>query len=133
MVTEIVVKEALSSEMISAGADLTRRLDEANFIVTASFWFYISDANAWRLMIANPSVGLDGPRKAYKQIQSVISRMPDDQPKIELKDITVIDSKKPLISTLRRITRVEGISGIRFSGNVIDGTFIEDVYIYRIT
>jgi hypothetical protein len=32
-----------------------------------------------------------GPKRAYRQVQSVISKMPPDRPKIPLKDITVID------------------------------------------
>ncbi len=133
MVTEVVVKETLSSEMISAGNELIRRLDETGFIVTASLWLYIAEVNAWRFIIASPEVRTEGPKKAYKQVQSVISKMPEDQPKISLKDVSVIDSNDPLVSLLRVAIRTgDGISGIRFSHNVINGTFIEDAYIYRI-
>ncbi len=45
MVTEALVKESLSSEMIAAGAELTRRLDEARFVVSASLWLYIAETN----------------------------------------------------------------------------------------
>jgi len=117
MVTEMVVKESLSDEMIFAGAELMRRLDEARFTVSASPWFYTSDANTWRLIIASPEVKISGPKKAYKQIQAVLARVPEDQPKVALKDITVVDSKDPLISLLRAFIRVEGISGIRFSNS----------------
>jgi len=54
MVTEALVKESLSSEMISAAEELTRRLDEARFIVSASLWLYIPEINTWRLMIGIP-------------------------------------------------------------------------------
>jgi hypothetical protein len=134
MVTEMVVKESLSSEMISAGAELTRRLDEARFIVSASLWFYIPETNTWRFIIGSPEVRTLGPKKAYKQVQSVISKMPEAQPKIPLKDITVIDSSDPLVSLLRvAIGTATGISSIRFAHNVINGVLIEDAYIYRIT
>lgn len=134
MVTEVVVKESLSSEMISAGAELIRRLDGTRFIVTASLWLYIPEISAWRFIIASPEVRTQGPKKAYKQVQSVLSKMPEDQPKIPLKDVTVIDSNDPLVSLLRVAIRTgEGISGIRFTRNVINGVLIEDAYIYRIT
>ena len=130
----MVVKESLSSEMISAGAELTRRLDETRFIVSASLWLYIPEINTWRFIVASPEVRTQGPKKAYKQVQSVISKMPEDQPKIPLKDVTVIDSNDPLISLLRvAIGTVDGISSIRFTHNVINGTLIEDAYIYRVT
>lgn len=134
MVTEMVVKESLSSEMISAGAELTRCLDEKRFIVSASLWLYIPELNTWRFIVASPEVRTQGPKKAYKQVQSVISKMSDAQPKIPLKDITVIDANDPLVSLLRvAIGTATGISGIRFAHNVINGVLIEDAYVYRIT
>jgi hypothetical protein len=134
MATEMVVKEALSSEMISAGEELTRRLDEARFIVTASLWLYITEANDWRFIIGSPEVRTNGPKKAYKRIQNVIAKMSEDQPKIQLRDVTVIDSNDPLISLLRvAVGTGEGVSNIRFRHNVINGVLIEDAYIYRIS
>jgi len=134
MVTEMVVKESLSSEMIFAGAELIRRLDETRFIVSASLWLYIPENNSWRFIIASPEIRTQGPKKAYKQVQTAISKMPENQPKIPLKDITVVDSNDPLISLLRGTIKTgDGISGIRFTHNVINGVLIEDAYIYRIT
>lgn len=134
MATEMVVKESLSGEMISAGAELIRRLDETRFIVSASLWLYIPEINGWRFIIASPEVKTQGPKKAYKQVQSVIFKMPDDQPKIQLKDVTAIDSNDPLVSLLRVAVRTgDGVSGIRLTHNVINGVLIEDAYVYRIT
>lgn len=134
MATEVVVKESLSSEMISAGAELTRRLDDARFIVSASLWFYIHETNTWRFIIGSPEVRTHGPKKAYKQVQSVISSIPEEQPKIPLKDITVVDSNDdPLIALLRVAVRTgDENSGIRLSRHAINGVLIEDAYIYRI-
>ncbi|MGI9105616.1 MAG: hypothetical protein ACR2G4_05145 [Pyrinomonadaceae bacterium] len=132
MVKEMVVKESLSGEMISAGAELTRRLDDARLIVDASLWFYTTESNAWRLIVASPEVRVQGTRWTYKKIQSVISRMPSEQPGISLKDITVVDNQDPLIALLRGVVKTpDGINGIRFSRNVINGVLIEDAYIYR--
>jgi hypothetical protein len=131
MVTEMVVKESLSSEMIAAGAELIRRLDEMRFIVSASLWFYLPDLNTWRFIIGSPEVRTQGPKKAYKQVQSAITKIPAAQPKISLKDITVVDSNDPLISLFRGFMKMNG-EGIRLTHNVINGVSIEDAYIYRI-
>ncbi len=134
MVTEMVVKEYLSSEMITAGVELTRRLDDARFIVSASLWFYLPEANAWRFIIGSPEVRTNGPRQAYRKVQTVILKMSDDQPKISLKDVSVVDSNDSLISLLRGAIGTDGgMSNIRFTHNVINGVLIEDAYIYRIT
>ena len=134
MATEVVVRQNLSEEMISAGAELTRRLDEAQFIVSASLWLYVPETNAWRLVIGSPEVRTRGPRWAYKKVQSMLSKLPEEQTKISLKDVTVLDSKDPLITLLKvAIKTGNGISGIRLTRNVINGTAIEDAYIYRVT
>jgi hypothetical protein len=134
MAEETVVKEILTKEMIEAGADLTRRLDEAGLKVSASLWLYIPDSNLWRLIIASPAVRTDGPKKVYRKIQSILSRIPGDASIIRLTDISVVEDNDPLILLLRIALRTgDGISGRRFSRNTINGHFIEDTYIYRIT
>jgi hypothetical protein len=134
MATEVVVKESLSSEKITAGAELTRLLDAANFPVTASFWFYFSETNVWKLVIASPRIKDNGPKEAYERIQAVIASIPDNGLKISLRDVVVLDSTDSLVSLLRiAIVTGPGISGIRFSQNGINGVFIEDAYIYRLT
>jgi len=133
VVTETLVKESLSSELISAGAELTRRLDEARVVVSASLWLFTAENNGWRFIIGTPEVRLNGPKQAYRQVQAVISRIPVEQVRIPLKDVTVADSNDPLFSLLRIAVKTgDGISAVRFTHNVINGTLIEDAYIYRI-
>jgi hypothetical protein len=131
----MVVKESLSETMISAGAELVRRLDDVRLIVSGALWFYETDSNSWRLIIASPEVRTRGLKSVYKQIQSVVTAIPEDQPKISLKDISVLDSNDPLVSLMKIAVRRTGdtISGIRFSRNMINGVVIEDAYIYRLT
>jgi hypothetical protein len=133
MVKEIVVKDSLSREMIVAGAELTRRLDEAHLVVDAALWQYDPENNFWRFIVASPDVKAQGPKKVYKKVQSVISKMEGDQDGISLKDITVFDSKDAFIQLLRSGLRtVDEISHIRVIQGVIKGVPIGDAYIYRL-
>jgi hypothetical protein len=130
----MVVKESLSSEMISAGSELTRRLDESGFLVSAAFWLYEPDSNSWRFIIGTPEVETQGLKAAYKKVQTVVAAIPEDRPKIPLKDISVVDSNDPFISLMKAGIRTgSGIVGIRFARNMINGVLIEDAYIYRLT
>ena len=129
-----MVKEILTKEMIQAGADLVRRLDEAHLEVNASLWLYMPDANQWRLVIASPAVKNEGPKRVYQKIQSVLSQAPDDVDKVTLSDISVVENTDPLVTLLRNAVKTgKGISGLRFSKNTINGHFIEDAYLYRVT
>ena len=125
--------EILTDKMISSGKELTILLDKAQVKVKASLWIYEMDLNIWRLIIASPEVRVFGPKKLYKRIQSIISKMPEDN-KLVLKDIAVVDDIHPLVILLRKAVKTgRTISEIRFSRNAINGVFIEDAYIYRIT
>ena len=135
MAEDVLVKEFLSDSMIKAGAELTRILiqDEMKWLVTASMWFYFPEENRWKLLFSSSSVGKEGPKHAYQHIQEAIGRLPQDIPKVNLKDISVMDNSHPLISLMKIAIRTgEGISGIRFSRNAINGQLIEDAYIYRL-
>jgi len=128
------VKEVLTKEMIEAGAELTRLLDQTPLVVSASLWLYIPESNIWRLIIVSPEVETSGPRKVYQKIQPVLSQILEEKPSIGLKDISVVENGNPLIALLRMAIRTgDDISGIRFSKNTISGHFIEDAYIYRMT
>src|SRR5205807_4384376 len=129
-----VVKESLSEQMISAGSELIRRLDEAGLPVSGALWFYDPESNYWRLIIASPEVRNQGLKAIYKAVQSVVEAVPEDQSIISLKDISVVDSSDQLISLLKVADKTDtGISSIRFSRNMINGTLVEDTYIYRLT
>lgn len=133
MVENVLVKEILTASMIKAGEELTRILDQMNWPVTASLWFYFVEENQWRLLLTSPTVGKDGPKQAYQHIQEALGKFQQDMPKIGLQDVAVTDESHPLISLMKVAIRTGGgISGIRFSKNVINGQVIEDTYIYRL-
>ena len=130
----MVIKEFLTDKMIEAGSSLTHLLDKSGLVVKASLWLYISESNQWRLIIGSPSVKEDGPRKVYERIHSTLLEVPEDAPHIPLFNISAVEDDDQLISLLRlAINTGDGISGIRFSGNAINGHYIEDAYIYRVT
>jgi hypothetical protein len=132
MAEEVVVKEALTKEMIEAGAELLRHLDQSNLGISAALWLYNSEFNRWRLVIASPEVKTHGSLKVYKKIYALLAKMPKVHAVIEW-HVSAMEDHGPLLSSLRKIAR-RGIdlSGKRFS-QAVDGYYIEDAYIYRVT
>ena len=134
MADEMVVKESLTNEMIDAGAELIRCLDAAGFELNAGLWLYMEEPNAWRLILASSIVTKEGPKKAYQKIQSVMSKMPEDRKVISLANISAVGPDKPIVALLRNAVKTDnGISGVRFTRNAVNGQYIEDSYIYRMT
>lgn len=139
MVTEVVVTTAravLTAPMIEGGRAAYLRICE-RMPVVAAFWLYLDDRNRWRLHIASPLVGEQGPLAAYRQIQIAVEEAPGRQPyglnALEVDDIAAIDAGDELVRLLRRAYP----GGVRSGGArayqiTIAGHYFEDVYLYHL-
>ncbi len=134
MAQELLVKESISRDMISAGERLARHLSDSDIPIDALLWLYTPESNEWRFLVASPEVKTNGPKKVYEKVRSKLEQMPGtDGQGVAWSDIGVVDSTDPIISLLRRaVTTGQAISGIRFSRNVVNGVLIEDAYIYKL-
>lgn len=128
-----MVAETLTKEMIESGGVLVRKLDEQGFQPAAAFWLYDPDLRRWKLIIVEVKLGEEGPKKIYKKIQDIISVSKEDMPDVSLDSVTLAKPDAPVVGLLKKAIRTgPGISGIRFTNNVVNGTVIEDAYIYRL-
>ena len=120
--------------MIYIGAVFVRKLDEHHLRPIAALWFYFPDEEQWKLIIVEYDVATLGPKEVYRKIQQIFVDSQDELSGLSLDDVTLAKPDAPIISLLRvAIKTGPEISGIRFKNNVINGTLIEDAYIYRMT
>ena len=132
MAQELLVGNQLTADMIKSGGLIVTALDKLNLIVKGAFWLLLPDQHVWRLVIASPEVRRAGPKAVYRKVVSALRRLPSEASPIGTKDISVVEDKDPLVVLLRSmISTGPGVSGIRFSKNVINGQLIEDAYLYR--
>ncbi|WP_157807960.1 hypothetical protein [Marinomonas sp. ef1] len=132
MAKDILVTESLSDSMIKAGAKLVEKLDAQHAEIKSAFWLYFSEDKVWRLIIASPLVDSLGPREYYRKVVSANDSASENEEVISLNDIGVTNIANQIVQLLKvTIGTGDGISGIRFSRNTINGHFIEDSYIYR--
>ena len=125
-------KTALVKENIENGEKLIEALDNTEFKVNAALWFYLADSDAWRLIIASPFEEEKGPKEAYSFVREELVKL-SIHPELSLKDISIVSPKDNLINLLKKAIKTgPGISGIRFTQNVINNVLIDDAYIYRI-
>jgi hypothetical protein len=116
---------------IEEGKKLLKKLDDYSLIIKSAFWYLSPENNEWRLNFATPIIDKDGPRKAYTKFQSILSKNKDIN--IKFNEISIISPMSNINKLLSSAIKTgEGISGIRFTGNVINGFLIEDAYIYRV-
>ena len=124
-------KTVLVEKNIGEGRRLLEALDSAGFRVLAALWFYLTEDEEWRLIIASPLIDEKGPRECYAFVQRTLEQLspPSD---ISLKQISIVSPSHDLVKLLRMaISTGPGISGIRFTRNTVNNVLIEDSYIYR--
>ena len=113
------------------GQKLLYKLDQSGLKVTSAFWCYMDEYERYRLVIVTPFFDKHGVRKTYEKIQKVLRSNEDID--LSLETVLVMSPDARLNKAMRTKFRTgTGISGIRLTGNVIDGTYIEDAYLYRV-
>ncbi|MFH0810999.1 MAG: hypothetical protein V2A77_11130 [Pseudomonadota bacterium] len=120
-------RTTLVEKDIEAGRKAVETLDKA-FEVTAALWLYSPDSEDWSLVIASPEVADKGPQETYRKIREVLTE--PDLAALE-RDITVRKPDDDLIGLFKVALHLEGIGGVRFTRNIINGVLIEDAYVYR--
>lgn len=132
MAKDILVMDSLSDQMAEAGARLVERLDDDNAEVKSAFWLFSSENNKWKLIIASPLVGSEGPRKFYMRVDAANKKADADEVIVSLHDIEAVNTNNQIVELLNSSVETgDSLSGIRFFRNTINGVFIEDAYIYR--
>jgi len=130
---ELVVRENLSKEMIKSGERLIERFDQSNSNVEAALWFFSQDKKIWKMIITSPLVKTEGPRNYYKRILKANKTADESEALISLNDISASDTSNPLFNLFNKtMSTGKKITGIRLSKNIVNGTFIDDSYVYRI-
>lgn len=122
----------LVSDLIEAGKQLTSALDRAGLEVRSALWFYDTDAEEWRLILAMPMVDSRGVASTYDEIGKVLRAALI--PGLFLRQIAAVRPTDELVTALRKaITTGPTIASIRLTNSAVDRIPIEDAYIYRST
>ncbi|HTE21624.1 MAG TPA: hypothetical protein VK674_01140 [Candidatus Limnocylindria bacterium] len=125
-------RKELREDYIELGKKVLEGLN-SDFAVTSAFWFLLPDSG-WRFVVATPVLDRDGPAKAYETLQTKLSAILGTDNSF-INNVSVVSPSNSLIKLLKSAinTGPDSISGIRFTGNVINSQYIEGAYIYRIS
>ncbi len=127
-----MVAYPLTDEKIKAGEALLQACDTSKVTIEAAFWFYFQDQETWKLMLSAKDINKNGPKSIYNKLQKLLKKN-NLKEQLPLSEIALAKHKAPILGLLSSVIKTgPGISGIRFTGNVINGQLIPDAYIYRI-
>ncbi|WP_370573986.1 hypothetical protein [Methanomethylovorans sp.] len=124
-------KTTLVNEDISQGQKVIDHLDKTDFKVNSALWFYATELNGWRLLIASDYLKKHTLKEAYKFVQQELKKT--DIGNISLENISIIGTDDNVIRLLKSVGTTGNNLSMRYSRNVINGVMIEDSYIYRLT
>jgi hypothetical protein len=128
MVTPPLVNEAKED-----GRRFLEMLDAAGFPVTAVFWMYFPEPDAWRLIVATPRLRKEGPRPVYGPFQDLLEQM-DPPPRINLNDIWAAEAREPIVGIMAKEHLTgPGIHGVEIRDRIRPYVTIPAAYIYRTT
>ncbi|TAI63001.1 hypothetical protein [Bradyrhizobium sp. Leo170] len=116
---------------VDMGGELVRILDEAKFPVTGAAWIFFPDVGEWRLVIRTPKAEKNL-QQALLEIAVALDNRGDLRKRLDLSRVKVVPPKDKMLAAMGSVVRVDGISTVRFSRNVIDGVLIDDALIYRL-
>lgn len=109
---------------------LVNALDKAGIQVNSALWLFTEEDRGWQLVIASSDVERFGSRSFYGKIANIVS---EHSPLA----LSYVSARKPtdyIVSLLRQVASTgPGVSGFRFTGNVVNGIPIPDAYIYRLS
>ena len=121
----------LPEEKITAGRLLLEKLDESNRKVAVALWLCLPDTSSWKFGLYFPDIEKDGSRLAYSIVQKALGQLQGSVLKLE--EVILFKRNTPYLNDLGSFIQTgEGISGLVFSGNVINGRILPDSYIYRV-
>ncbi len=128
-----MVETQLTPDLIKEGATLVDALDRSGVSPDAALWLYYPDISAWKLLLAEVKVGQAGPREVYREVQKTLNGLRHQITHLSLEDVAVAKPDDPIIKLLSMVvTTGPKLEGFRFTHNVINGTLIEDAFIYRL-
>ncbi|HIJ43179.1 MAG: hypothetical protein QF511_06685 [Rhodospirillales bacterium] len=123
---------ALVDTQIDDGERIIKQLDEDGFDVDSAFWIFNPDKEKWVFVIATSLVAQIGPKKSYDRLRSSLDKLPESI-KSQMLEMSLVKREDFIVTLLKKALKTDpGISRIRFTGNVINGTLIEDALIYRL-
>lgn len=118
---------------IEEGQRLIDALNSSGLSTDSALWIYSSDSESWHLMLSSEICDREGTLKAYREILTVFR---DVQPelKIDWTSLIAVSPKNELIEDLRQsqLQWHRNLSGRRLTDNMVDGTRVDDGYIYQI-
>ena len=129
-------ESALVDSGVLDAVELIKKLDENGRPPTLAAWYYYDDADEWRLLLASPELDqllVKQESVAYKAVIEALNSLPRSS--LAFSQLKIIGTASPLAGSLRFLVKTSsaGIVRAHFTNMTLNGLFIKEVIILRVT
>lgn len=129
-----MVEEALVESEIADSVTLIKTLDSRGDAPTAVVWYYLADAEAWRLLVAGPTFDSLLPKDAPRAYLKIVEALNQAQMQtLTVGEVKVEPSASPLLDVARALVKTGPNDFVRahFKGVSINGLFVQEMLVLR--
>lgn len=99
-----MVAETLVEFPREAGWTLLEAADAANLEITAAFWLFLPEEEAWRLILASPATQTEGTINVAHRIRKFLDAMPESKREgLSLSDIAIVSPSLQVVDEMKSI------------------------------
>jgi hypothetical protein len=129
-----MAEEALVESLVNESVKLVEELDRSGTGPTNVLWYYFSDADEWRLLLAGPAFDKLLPKdeaRAYQALARAIRA--SGVSSLTIAEVKLVRTDDALLSATRPIvkTPATGLGRMRFRDSTVNGIFVKEMLIMR--
>ncbi len=129
-----MAEEALVESLVSDSVKLVGELDKQGDGPSNALWYYFSDAEDWRLLIAGPTFDQLLPKQedqAYQRVATGITKA--DLDSLTIADVKLVRTDDPLLVATKFVMRTpaQGVVRAHFRDNTFNGIFVKEMLVLR--
>ncbi len=115
---------------IEGAKRLVGLMDKAGLNPRAALWVYNEDTEIWRLWIV-PAPEIKEKLEFYRRLAVIVSENRELLGTLDTGSTEFVKESHPAIQGLKGLIRVESLSDVRFSNNMLNGFYLPDAIILR--
>ncbi len=92
---------------------------------------YYPDQCVWKLLIGGTKFGGSRITRQYGQVSKLLSEISNGNA-LPFGDVKIIGPRDKVAEALAAVFRINGLSTIRASRNMVNGIYVDDALIYRL-
>jgi hypothetical protein len=129
-----MAEETLVESVVTDSIKLVGELDRLGDNPRNALWYFFSDADEWRLLIAGPSFDPLLPKDeglAYQKIAKAITAANLDS--LTIADVKLVRTDDAVLAATRFVlkTRADGVVRAHFRDNTFNGIYVKEMLVLR--